>query len=113
MYSTCQEESVCRGSAWKENMESLQADWKRKTISNCNLIPLLDNTPESLMEFHLFLHLLQLRSELLYPLTIFSQFLHRVRQLVVLELSSFLPFSCIISDLSISENLSLQRLFFL
>ena len=32
MYSMCQEASVCRGSAWSENLESLQADWKRKTI---------------------------------------------------------------------------------
>ena len=31
MYSMCQVASVCRGSAWNENLESLQVDWKRKT----------------------------------------------------------------------------------
>ena len=45
MYSMCQEARVCRGSAWNENLESLQADWKRKTISHCNLIPLLELLP--------------------------------------------------------------------
>ena len=35
----CQEANVCRGSAWNENLESLQVEWKRKTISHCNLIP--------------------------------------------------------------------------
>ena len=42
MYSMCQEASVCRGCAKHENSESTQADWKRKTISHCNLIPLLE-----------------------------------------------------------------------
>ena len=42
MYSMCQEASVCRGSAWNENSESLQVDWRRETISHCNLIPLLE-----------------------------------------------------------------------
>ena len=42
MYSMCQEAGVCRGSAWHENLESLQADWNRKTISHCNLIPRLE-----------------------------------------------------------------------
>ena len=32
MYSMCQEGGVCRGSAWNENLESLQADWKCETI---------------------------------------------------------------------------------
>ena len=33
--------NVCRGSAWNENLESL-VDWKRKTTSRCDLIPLLE-----------------------------------------------------------------------
>ena len=42
MYSMCQEAGVCRGSAWNENLESLQADWKSEIISHCDLIPLLE-----------------------------------------------------------------------
>ena len=38
MYSMCQVANVCRGSAWNENLESLQVDWKRKTIFHYNLI---------------------------------------------------------------------------
>ena len=34
MNSTYLEADVCRGSAWIENLESLQVDWKRKTISH-------------------------------------------------------------------------------
>ena len=45
-YSVCQETSVCRGSAWNENLESLLVDWKRKTVSHCNLIPLLEIVPK-------------------------------------------------------------------
>ena len=37
-YSTSQLASVLRGSAYNENLESLQADWKRKTISHCDSI---------------------------------------------------------------------------
>ena len=42
LYSMCQEAGVSRGPAWNENLESLQLDWKCKTISHCNLIPLLE-----------------------------------------------------------------------
>ena len=42
MYSLCQEAIVSRGSAWNENLESSQVDWKRLTISHCNLIPILE-----------------------------------------------------------------------
>ena len=45
MYSMCQEAGACRGSAWNKNLESLQVDWKRKTISHCDLIPLLEIHP--------------------------------------------------------------------
>ena len=45
MYSMCQEAGDCRGSAWNKNLESLQVDWKRKTISHCDLIPLLEILP--------------------------------------------------------------------
>ena len=40
--SMCQEASVCGGQAWNENLGSMQVDWRRKTISQCNLIPLLE-----------------------------------------------------------------------
>ena len=42
MYSMCQESSVCRGSARNENLESLQADWKRKTILLVDELVLLE-----------------------------------------------------------------------
>ena len=51
MYSMCQEAGVCRRSAWNENLESLQVDWERKTVSHCDLIPLLESLPESFIEF--------------------------------------------------------------
>ena len=52
MYSMCQVASVCRGLARNENLESLQVDWKRETISHCNSVPLLDiNSLESFVEF--------------------------------------------------------------
>ena len=38
--------SVCRGSAWKKNLESLLVNWECKTISHCNLIPLLEIIPK-------------------------------------------------------------------
>ena len=34
--------SVCRSSAWNKNLEALLVDWERKTISHCDLIPLLE-----------------------------------------------------------------------
>ena len=45
MYSMCQEAGVYRGAARNENSESSKVDWKRKTISHCDLIPLLDILP--------------------------------------------------------------------
>ena len=35
MYSMCQAAGVCHNSAWNENLESLQVDWKHETISHC------------------------------------------------------------------------------
>ena len=40
VHSMYQMASICCGSAWNENLESLLVDWERETISQCNSIPL-------------------------------------------------------------------------
>ena len=60
----CQAAVFCRGWAKSENLESLQADKKRETIFHKNSIPPFDIS-RIIHRIHLFLHLLQLGSELL------------------------------------------------
>ena len=60
MYSMCQEACVCRGSAWNEHLESLQADWKRMTISHYSLNCTSWNSHRITHRIHLTLHFLQL-----------------------------------------------------
>ena len=67
MHSMCQVAGVCRG----DNLEALLVDWERKTISHCDLIPLLEILLTH-SQFHLSLHVLHLYSEPLYCLMTFS-----------------------------------------
>ena len=102
MYSMCQEAGVCRGSAWNENLESLLADWKGKTISHCNLIPLLE----------IFLNHSQKSSALAFPAFVKWAFvlLHDFLSIFVQRIRP-LHFSHQVHtlDLRSSENLFLHR----
>ena len=107
-YSMCQEAGVCRGSAWNENLESLQVHWKRKTISHCNLIPLL----KILLEF--ICSCISCNWEVSFCIdSWFSLFF--CTDIVNSQFLNSLHFSHFVhtSDLSISENLFLLRKFFL
>ena len=88
----CQVASVCRGSAWNENLESLLVDWKLETISHYNSIPHLE-----ILQNHS-----KNSSDLAFPATekwaaewsrdFLLSFALRLHPFVVLKLSSFLPF---------------------
>ena len=88
----CQEASICRGSAWNEILESLQADWKRKTISHCNLIAHLENLQNHPQNPSVLAFAAIEKWALVLSHDFLLIFALRLRQLAVLELFSFLPF---------------------
>ena len=88
----CPEAGVCRGSALNENLESLQADWERKTISHCDFIPLLEIFPKHSWNSSVLASPATEKCAFVLSHGFLLIFTLRFRQLVDLELSSFLPF---------------------